>query len=555
MSSLNLNMQRERIILSLLLLGFILIGARAFYVQVVMADFLATEGNKRQVRNLEQAAPRGQIVDRNGALLALSTPVASVWVDPKTLKNHPEATRVLARELSLSEVTLSQRVNANPERRFLFVQRVILPDLAARIERLGLPGVYIKDEYKRYYPHGESVAHVVGYTDVDDKGQDGVEYIYDGWLSGKDGRRQIIKDLEGRVVQFVKDIEVAQPGKQLQLSIDKDIQYFAHRALKEVMVKHQAKAAGLVVLDAKTGEILAWVNQPGFNPNNRAQIQGEGIRNRVISSLIEPGSTIKPFVVAKALDLGVTKTSEVINTSPGYMNVQGHMISDAVNYGRLTVGEVIQKSSNVGVANIAQRLSAEQQWSLFNSLGFAQDLGLFLPGEVAGHLRHHTEWMRVDQVSSSFGYGFNINLMQLAHAYLVFANQGQLPPLSLLKIEQAPKMKPVISAQSAQQVLAMMEMVTQRGGTATEARIEGYRVAGKTGTVHKAKAGTYQQNEYLAMFVGLVPASRPELVMAVLVDQPSRGLYGGGNVAAPVFQEVMQHALRLRNIDPDGALK
>lgn len=548
-------MHRERIILGLLLLGFVLIAARAFYVQVVMADFLATEGNKRQVRNLEEPAPRGKIIDRNGELLALSTPVASIWVDPKTLKNYPDATRVLARELALSEVTLSQRVNANPERRFLFVQRAVLPDLAARIERLGLPGVYIKDEYKRYYPHGESVAHVVGYTNVDDKGQDGVEYIYDGWLSGTNGRRQIIKDLEGRVVQFVKDIEVAQPGKQLQLSIDKDIQYFAHRALKEVMVKHQAKAAGLVVLDAKTGEILAWVNQPGFNPNNRAQIQGEGIRNRVIASLIEPGSTIKPFVVAKALDLGVAKVSEVINTSPGYMNVQGHMISDAVNYGRLSVGEIIQKSSNVGVANIAQRLTAEQQWSLFNSLGFAQDLGLFLPGEVAGHLRHHTEWMRVDQVSSSFGYGFNINLMQLAHAYLVFANQGELPPLSLLKIEQAPNKKPVISAQSAQQVLAMMEMVTQRGGTATEARIEGYRVAGKTGTVHKAKAGSYQQNEYLAMFVGLVPASRPELVMAVLVDQPSRGLYGGGNVAAPVFQEVMQHALRLRNIDPDGALK
>lgn len=547
-------LQRHQIVFGLLILGFLILAGRAFYVQVIWSDFLETEGNKRQVRTLDVPAPRGHILDRHGAVLALSTPLASIWVDPKVFSQYPEAIRKLARELGLSEMDLQQRISSNDSRRFLFIKRSILPETASQIESLGLPGVYAKPEYKRYYPSADTTAHLVGYTDIDDKGQDGIEYIYDGWLTGKPGRQQIIKDLEGRIVEFVKNIEIAEPGKDLVLSIDKDIQYFAQRALKEARVKHQAEAASMVILDAKTGEVLALVNEPGFNPNNRAQIKGEAIRNRAIASLIEPGSTIKPFVVAKALELGLVKPNETINTAPGYMNVQGHMISDAVNYGLLKTGEVIQKSSNVGVANIARRLKPEQQWELFRQLGFAQDLGLFLPGESMGYLRHHTEWMPVDQVSSSFGYGFNINLMQLAHAYTVFANEGRLLPLSLLKLDQVPDSKKIVSPQAAQQVLAMLESVTHKGGTGTEARIEGYRVAGKTGTVHKTKAGQYQQNEYSAMFVGLVPASRPDMIVAVMVDKPSRGVYGGGSVAAPVFQEVMRHALRLRNVDPDGAL-
>lgn len=549
-----LRLQRHQIVFGLLILGFVVLVGRAFYVQVVWSDFLETEGNKRQVRTLDVPAPRGHILDRHGAVLALSTPLASIWVDPKVFSQHPDAIKKLAQELGQSELDLLQRIKSNDTRRFLFIKRSILPEVANQIESLGLPGVYAKPEYKRYYPSADTTAHLVGYTDIDDKGQDGIEYIYDGWLTGKPGRQQIIKDLEGRVVEFVKNIEVAEPGKDLVLSVDKDIQYFAQRALKEVRVKHQAEAASMVILDAKTGEVLALVNEPGFNPNNRAQIKGEAIRNRAIASLIEPGSTIKPFVLAKALQLGLVKQDEIINTSPGYMNVQGHMISDAVNYGRLTTGQILQKSSNVGIANIARRLKPEQQWELFRQLGFAQDLGLFLPGESMGYLRHHTEWMQVDQVSSSFGYGFNINLMQLAHAYTVFANEGRLLPLSLLKLDQIPDSKQVISPQAAKQVLVMLESVTHQGGTGTEARIEGYRVAGKTGTVHKTRAGQYQQNEYSAMFVGLVPASRPDMVVAVMVDKPSRGVYGGGSVAAPVFQEVMRHALRLRNVDPDGAL-
>ncbi|MBE0493103.1 MAG: penicillin-binding protein 2 [Thiomicrospira sp.] len=547
-------LQRHQIVFGLLILGFVILAARAFYVQVVWSDFLETEGNKRQVRALDVPAPRGHILDRHGSVLALSTPLASIWVDPKIFSQYPEAIRKLARELGQSEADLLQSINSNSNRRFLFIKRSILPQSAAQIESLGLPGVYAKAEYKRYYPSADTTAHLVGYTDIDDKGQDGIEYIYDGWLSGQAGRQQIIKDLEGRVVKFVKNIQVAEPGKDLILSIDKDLQYFAQRALKEARVKHQADSASLVILDAKTGEVLALVNEPGFNPNNRAQIKGEAIRNRAIATLIEPGSTIKPFILAKALEYELIKSDESINTSPGYINVQGHMISDAVNYGHLTAGEVIQKSSNVGIANVARRLKPEQQWELFRQLGFAQDLGLFLPGESMGYLRHHTEWMLVDQVSSSFGYGFNINLMQLAHAYTVFANEGRLLPLSLLKIDQVPESKQVVSPQAAKQVLAMLESVTHRGGTGTEARIEGYRVAGKTGTVHKTKAGQYQQNEYAAMFVGMVPASRPDMIMAVIVDKPSRGIYGGGSVAAPIFQEVMRHALRLRNVDPDGAL-
>ncbi|UQB42633.1 penicillin-binding protein 2 [Thiomicrospira microaerophila] len=549
-----LNFSREKLMFGLILFGFGLLIAKAFYVQVVQSSFLESEANKRQIRTLEVAAPRGQILDRHGELLALSTPVASVWVDPRTLVNHPQAIEELARVLNLSQQQLTRRIQANPNRRFLYIERSILPDLAKQIEALRLPGVNIQAEFKRYYPTADIAAHILGYTNIDDIGQDGVELIYENWLKGQPGRQQIIKDLEGRVVKFVNNLADAQPGQALQLSIDKDIQFFVHRALKEVMTKHQARGASAVILDAKTGEILALVNQPGYNPNNRNQLQGEAIRNRAISELIEPGSTIKPFVVAKALDLGLIQADEVINTSPGYIRVQGHMISDAVNYGRLTIGEVIQKSSNVATANIVRRMSAEQQWRFYSDLGFSQDLGLFLPGEQLGRLRHHREWQLIDQVSSSFGYGFSTNVMQLAQAYLVFANQGNLPPVSLIKRDAPPEMKSVLSAQAVEQTLQMMETVTHQGGTGTEARIEGYRVAGKTGTVLKAGVGGYQEATYRAMFVGLVPASRPDMVMAIMVDEPSRGVYGGGSVAAPVFQEVMRHALRLRNVDPDGAL-
>lgn len=549
-----LNFSREKLMFGLILFGFGLLVFKAFYVQVVQSSFLESEANKRQIRTLEVAAPRGQILDRHGELLALSTPVSSIWVDPKTLINHPQAITQLARTLNISQHELARRVESNPNRRFLYIERSILPDLAKQVEALRLPGVNIKDEFKRYYPTADIAAHILGYTNIDDIGQDGVELIYDQWLRGTPGRQQIIKDLEGRVIKFVNNLEEAQPGQTLQLSIDKDIQFFAHRALKEVMTKHQAKGASAVVLDAKTGEILALVNQPGFNPNNRLQLQGEAIRNRAISSLIEPGSTIKPFVVAKALDLGLIQADEVINTSPGYIRVQGHMISDAVNYGRLSISEVVQKSSNVATANIVRRMSAEQQWRFYSELGFSHDLGLFLPGEQLGRLRHHREWQLIDQVSSSFGYGFSTNVMQLAQAYLVFANQGNLPPVSLIKRDEPPEMKSILSAESVEQILKMMETVTHQGGTGTEARIEGYRVAGKTGTVLKAGVGGYQEATYTAMFVGLVPASRPDMVMAIMVDEPSRGIYGGGSVAAPVFQEVMRHALRLRNVDPDGAL-
>ena len=546
---------RDHILLALLLLGFVVLAARAFYVQVMLSDFLETEGNKRQVRTLDIPAPRGAILDRHGDILALSTPVASVWVDPKILSQYPQAISRLAQMLKLSETSLSQRVQAHQSRRFLFVQRAVLPELGAKIDAMGLPGVYIKDEYRRFYPMAESLAQVVGYTNIDDKGQDGVEFIYDGWLAGKPGKRQIIKDLEGRVVSFVKEIQTAEPGKSIQLSIDKDIQYFAHRALKETMIKHQAKAASLVILDAKTGEILALVNEPSFNPNNRAQIKGEGIRNRAIGSLFEPGSTVKPFALAKALEMGVVTADETINTAPGYIRVQGHMISDATNYGDMDLAQIIQKSSNVGTLKVANRITPEQHWNLLKSLGFNQDLGLFLPGESMGYMKHFSEWRSVEQASHSFGYGFNVNLMQLAHAYLVFANQGQIPPLSLLKLSQTPQMLPVLSAESANAMLHMMETVVDSGGTGTLARIERYRVAGKTGTVHKAQAGGYEADKYIATFVGLVPATRPDMVMAVMVDEPSRGVYGGGAVAAPIFSQVMQHALRLRNIDPDGAFR
>lgn len=636
----NSRLRRDNVVFVLIALGFVAIIVRAFYVQVIKTDFLQQEADKRQSRTIEIPAYRGDIYDRNGHLLALSTPMASVWVDPKVVVDMEQRYLSMLRLLRLSNEQLNQylteqrhkrlsfimqvsdqgivdqlaelalpgvyvkyidlqyqngdrtiqvsrqmasiwmdtaildryrysyaklatllettpgtiekKVRANEKRRFLYLKRSVVPKTAGQIDEMNLLGVYTQDEYKRYYPAGEISAHLVGFTNIDDRGIEGVELAYNEWLRGVAGKKQVVKDRAGQVVDFVKDIRPSEAGKPITLSIDQSIQYFTYRALKETMVKHQALSASAVVLDAKTGEVLSMVSLPGYNPNDSSQRTGEGVRNRVVSDLIEPGSTIKPLIVAKALDDGVIAEDMEINTHPGAMRIQGIRISDTSNHGNLSIGGILQKSSNVGTAKIALMLTPQTQRDFLFSLGFGKDTGLFLPGEQTGYIKPAMEWQPIDQASASYGYGFNTNVMALAQSYLLFSNGGKIMPLSIIKRHEQPEGEQLIRPEIAKTVLEMMETAVSRHGTAPKARIPGYRVAGKTGTVHKTKSiGGYEENTYLSLFAGVVPVSDPDMVMVVVVNEPSRGLYYGGLVAAPVFHDVMTEALRIRNIAPD----
>jgi cell division protein FtsI (penicillin-binding protein 3) len=431
-------------------------------------------------------------------------------------------------------------------------RRQVLPQVAQQIRQLKVPGVYVTPTYKRYYPQAEVSAHLVGFTDIDDQGQAGIEKVFDHWLRGAPGQIRVIKDLRGRVVNFYDTLRPVKPGKDLVLALDHRIQYFTYRALKRAMIVHQARSAAAIVLDARTGEILALASQPGYNPNDRSQISPRRTRNHAVSDLIEPGSTIKPFVMAKALDEGVVQIGEQIDTSPGWIRVGDRVVRDDHNKGVLTPGDIIKYSSNVGITRIALRLSPQQSWSLFHQLGFDRDSGLFLHGEVMGQLKTADAWSPVDQAWAAFGYGFQVSLLQLARAYLALANDGELVPLSLFKRQgRAETQGRAFSAASARLVRMMMEQVTEKGGTAPQARVPGFSVAGKTGTVHKSAAGGYALDRYRSLFAGIIPADQPDMVMVVMVDEPSRGVYYGGKVAAPVFSEVMRQAVRLRNLVPD----
>ncbi len=505
-------------------------------------------------------AARGEIFDRNGELLALSTPVLDIWADPKVFNLHFDRLTELARVLNLSSEDIRLKALTFKHKRFMYIRRQVLPQLKPAIEALDYPGVYIEERFKRYYPVGEVTGHVVGYTNIDEQGQDGIEEAYNEWLQGKPGKKQVVKDRAGHVVEFVKDIKPAKSGHPIVLSIDKDIQFFTYRALKKAMIQHQAKSASAVVLNAKTGEILAMVSLPGFNPNDRSQLLGERLRNRVITDAIEPGSTVKPFIIAKALDSGLIDESTLLNTAPGYFRVADQIISDTRNHGLLTPAGILKVSSNIGVSKIALKMTPEMEWSFYYNLGFGQYSGLPLLGEALGELKTWQAWGKVDQTSASYGYGFSVTLLQLAHAYLLFANHGELLPVTLLKKQQEAEennqnseSKQLIAPKIADKVLQMMEAVTQKDGTAPKAAIPGYRVAGKTGTVYKTKVGEagYEKNQYRSLFTGIVPVSNPDMVMAVVVEKPSRGVYYGGQVAAPIFKEVMQEALRLRHIPYD----
>lgn len=544
---------RARFVAALLLLAFGVLAARSVYLQVVRNDFLQQKGESRYSRVIELSATRGRIVDRSGDVMAVSTPVKSIWAIPEDARLTPSQARELAALTEMDVRELNRRLAT--EKDFIFIKRQIPPDTAEKIAALNLPGIHQQREYRRYYPGGEVTAHILGFTGVEDKGQEGIELAFDAQLAGKPGSRRVIKDRLGRIVEDVESIKSPQEGKDLALALDAKIQYLAFTHLKQALAEHKAKAGGVVVLDAKNGEVLALANLPTYNPNNRLKLTGAQLRNRALTDVFEPGSTMKPFTAALALEKGRFRFDSQIQTAPGRLTIGNATIHDAHMHGMLTVAQVVQKSSNVGTAKIAAAFAPEEMWQMFDELGFGRPLRLGFPGEVGGRLRPFKTWRPIEQATMAYGHGISVTLMQLARAYLAFARDGDLIPLSLTRLESPPLAgKSIFSAQTAREVRAMLEMAVQPGGTAPKAQIPGYRVAGKTGTAHKLEGGAYAER-YVSAFVGFAPASNPKLVVAVMIDEPSAGKYYGGEVAAPVFAQVMAGSLRTLGVPPDAPLR
>jgi cell division protein FtsI (penicillin-binding protein 3) len=541
---------RRRLLLIVILLGFAGLFARGIYLQSLHKEFLQQKGDARYSRTLTLQAHRGKITDRNGELLAISSPVESVWASPPDVKINKSQKQALGKLLGLKSEDVDKKF-ANLQREFVYLKRRVSPNLAAQVMSLNIPGVFLEREYKRFYPAGDVTAHVVGFTDINDVGQEGFELAQNAHLSGKAGSRKVIKDRQGRIVEDLEDVKVPQDGKDLVLSIDRRIQYLAFRELAEAVEKHKAKAGAVVVLDAKTGEVLAMVNLPTYNPNNPVNIVGK-TRNRVITDTFEPGSTLKPMTAAAAMEFGDFKPDTKIQTAPGYMTIGTATIHDAHPHDALTVSEVIQKSSNVGSAKMALSLKREAIWSTFNQFGFGSRANIGFPGEASGRLRPYKSWRPIEQATMSYGHGISLTLLQLARAYTVFANEGELKTISLLKLNEPSVGHQVFSAQVANDMKAMLELAVLPGGTALRAQVAGYRVGGKTGTAHKLGKAGYEKDKYVGSFVGMAPASNPRLIMAVMIDEPTNGEYYGGTVAAPVFSAVMADALRMLAVPQDA---
>jgi cell division protein FtsI (penicillin-binding protein 3) len=544
---------RARAVLALLLAGFALLVLRAAYLQGLNNDFLQQKGESRYSRVIEMPATRGRITDRNREPLAISTPVESVWASPADVDLTPEKMRRLAQLLEIDGAELAKKL-ADTRREFVYIKRHLPPEEAAKVVALDVPGISLQREYRRYYPGGEFFAHLVGFTDIDDKGQEGVELALEAELSGKPGSRRVIKDRLGRIVEDVESIRTPQQGSDIALSIDARLQYLAFRELKNAVTQHQAKAGGIVVLDAQTGDILAMANLPSYNPNNRGKLDPKRMRNRAVTDLFEPGSTLKPFTAAAALEAGLYRSDSVIQTGNGEMTISGATIHDAHPAGALTVAQVIQKSSNVGAAKMALALPSEKLWTMFSQVGFGTAPRAGFPGEGSGRLRPHAGWKPIEQATMAYGHGISVSLLQLARAYLPFASEGEMRPVTLLRRETPAEPTRVMAAETAQQVRRMLELAVQPGGTAPRAQIAGYRVGGKTGTAHKLVGASYAPDKYVSSFVGLAPASTPRLIVAVMIDEPGAGQYYGGTVAAPVFASVMAGALRLLGVKPDAPL-
>jgi cell division protein FtsI (penicillin-binding protein 3) len=543
---------RGRLLLMSLMGCSLALGLRAVYLQGVNEEFLQAKGESRYARVVELAATRGRVLDRHGDIQAVSTPVKSIWAIPSDARLAPADARKLASLLELDVAELNSRLAANKD--FVYLKRQVSPEIGEQVAALKLPGVHEQKEYRRYYPGGEVMAHLLGFTGVEDKGQEGIELAFDKALTGTPGSRRVIKDRRGQVIEDVESIREPLDGRDVTLSVDAKVQYLAHTALKQAIEINKAKAGGVVVLDAKTGEILALVNSPTYNPNNRGGLSGAQLRNRVFTDTYEPGSTMKPFIAGLALDKGRFHFDTVIDTAPGRLTIGNATISDAHRHGALTVAEVIQKSSNIGAAKMALTFSPEEMWKLFDNLGFGAPLKLGFPGEVGGRLRPAKTWRPIEQATMSYGHGISVSLMQMANAYQAFARDGDMVPLTLSKLDAPPLTgRRVYSPQTAREVRAMLEMVVLPGGTATKAQIPGYRVAGKTGTAEKLEGGHYA-HKYVASFVGFAPASDPRLIVAVMVDEPGGPFHYGGDVAAPVFAQVMAGSLRALGVTPDAPL-
>jgi cell division protein FtsI (penicillin-binding protein 3) len=544
---------RRKLVMSLLALATLGIVFRAVHLQLFHKDFLQSQGNDRYLRVLSVPAHRGMIVDRHGEPLAVSSPVDSVWVHPGELLKHRDHLPTLARLLRIDAVALERRLHERKEREFVYLRRHLTPDVAQRVTALGIPGINLQREYRRYYPAAEVASHLLGFNNIDDVGQEGLELAFEEQLRGVPGSKRVLRNRLGHIVEDVEGVRVPQPGEKIHLSIDRRIQYLAYRALKAAVIKHRAKAASAVMLDVSTGEILAMVNQPAANPNNRRSIKPDRFRNRAMTDVFEPGSTLKPFTIAVALESKGYRPDTMVNTAPGFLRVGRNLVRDARNYGRLDVTRVISKSSNVGTSKIALSMPRENLWRLYRDLGFGQLTGVGFPGEQSGTLNHFTSWSDFEYATHSFGYGVSMTALQLARAYAVLAADGLRRPVSLLRLDGPPaEQKRILSAETCRRVRAMLELVVSRKGTGSRASVPNYRIAGKTGTARKIIGGRYASRRYRALFAGMAPASRPRLVMVVVVDDPRGRHYYGGRVAAPVFSKVMNGALRLLNIAPDA---
>lgn len=544
---------RMRFIWLVLLAAVSVVVWRLVDLNLTERNFLQRQGDARMERTVPLAAHRGMITDRHGKPLAVSAPVISLWAHPQELlANSEDATRV-AMILDMEMVKLNERLTKMANKEFMYLRRHMNPDDAQAILNMGIKGVYGQREFHRYYPAGEVATHIVGFNNVDDKGQEGLELAYEDWLKAQTGSKLVKKDRKGRVVEDLRVLKAAQPGKDLQLSIDLRMQYVAYRELKAVVQSHRAKSASAVILDVETGEVLAMVNQPSYNPNNRRNMQIDSLRNRALTDVIEPGSPVKALTVAAALMSGQYSVDSEVDTSPGFIRVKGKSIRDHRNYGVLDITGIITKSSNVGVTKLAMSMPEGSVRDTFYSFGLGQDTGSGFPGESVGVLPNYAKWHPINLATMSYGYGIATTPMQLAQAYGVLASGGLKRPVSLLKLDEAPEAERIMPEEVAQQVVVMMETVTQPGGTATRARVPSYKVAGKTGTVHKtSQTGGYEDDAYAAIFAGMAPVNNPRLVCVVVVDQPQGEEYYGGEVAAPVFSRVMAESLRLMNVAPDN---
>jgi len=535
--------------LVMFLLCLVALVARAVNLQIVDTEFLQDQGEARYLREVVVPTRRGNILDRNGEPLAVSTPVDSVWVNPQMLLQSPEDIAPLARVLDVDAEEIERRLTQRSAREFVWLRRRLHPDVAAQVKSLKLHGVFLQKEYRRFYPAGEVTSHVIGFTNIDDVGQEGLELAYNDWLQGKPGLKRIIRDRLGRTVENVEMVRESEPGHDLSLTIDRRLQYLAYRELKRTVLKHGARSGSVVLLDVKTGEVLAMVNQPSYNPNN-ASMDSEGLRNRAITDVFEPGSVMKPFVVASALETGRWAPHTPIDTTPGWINISGHTIKDTHNYGPIDITRLITKSSNVGATKVALDLAPEHMWNTYDRFGFGDVTGTGFPGESAGVLRNYRRWRRVEQATLSYGYGISVTALQLAEAFAALADEGRLRRPSLVMGATNPPAS-ILDPAIARQVAAMLETVTGPEGTGRKARVDNYRVSGKTGTSRKASASGYA-SRYIASFAGFAPSSDPRVVGIVVVNDPSNGEYYGGSVAGPLFSAVMTGTLRLLNIPPDN---